>query len=202
MEANKLLGSGQPSEHAAGTAGEKAFEGGDGSVGDDQRAAVRMDRGCGPATRAGAGRHWWTKSITGFRFIEFQRLKWKAARGPAGPGLGAPATFTWATGTQAWGMIPVRRTRRRKIARRQPRRSCRGRRSGWTRAGRRWEWASGLFTTDAADDAAAGSARAGVEHCVSVASARNGGGDGRLVRAGIWQKSIHATGCSQFFWIV
>ena len=104
LEANKLLGSGH-TNHAMELR-EKAFEGAPATSGTINGQPFEWiadaDQRLGPVLEALVDRKYY--------WIPFHRISKIEMEAPADLRdlVWAPATFTWATGTQAWGMIPVR----------------------------------------------------------------------------------------------
>jgi type VI secretion system protein ImpE len=104
LEANKLLGSGHAA-HAAELR-EKAFESAPATSGTINGQPFEWiadaDQRLGPVLEALVDKKYY--------WIPFHRISKIEMEPPADLRdlVWAPATFTWATGTQAWGMIPVR----------------------------------------------------------------------------------------------
>ncbi|MGN6366900.1 MAG: type VI secretion system accessory protein TagJ [Phycisphaerae bacterium] len=111
LEANKLLGAGHP-EHAAELR-DKAFEAAPATSGTINGQAFEWiadaDQRLGPVLEALVDKKYY--------WIPFHRIARIEMEPPADLRdlVWAPATFTWATGTQAWGLIPVRYPETEKI---------------------------------------------------------------------------------------
>ena len=145
LEANKLLGSGHTA-HAVELR-EKAFEGAPATSGTINGQPFEWiadaDQRLGPVLEALVDRKYY--------WIPFHRISKIEMEPPADLRdlVWAPATFTWATGTQAWGMIPVRYPETEKIG------------DNLAKLSRKTEWVDQggtsvgvghrLFTSDAAD---------------------------------------------------
>jgi type VI secretion system protein ImpE len=145
LEANKLLGSGHTA-HAVELR-EKAFEGAPATSGTINGQPFEWiadaDQRLGPVLEALVDRKYY--------WIPFHRISKIEMEPPADLRdlVWAPATFTWATGTQAWGMIPVRYPETEKIGDNLAKLS---RKTKWVdQGGTSVGVGQRLFTTDAAD---------------------------------------------------
>ena len=145
LEANKLLGSGHTA-HAAELR-EKAFESAPATSGTINGQPFEWiadaDQRLGPVLEALVDKKYY--------WIPFHRISKIEMEAPADLRdlVWAPATFTWATGTQAWGMIPVRYPGTEKTGDNLAKLS---RKTEWTdQGGTSVGVGQRLFTTDTAD---------------------------------------------------